>query len=326
MINWGIIAPGKIAHKFAEGLRFVESANLMAVASRDLNRAKQFCDQYQCDTYYGNYDELFQNESIDAVYIASPHHLHFEHTIKALKHKKAVLCEKPFAINSKQVTEMIACAKEQKVFLMEALWTRFLPHIIKIKEHIDSNKYGEIEFIDSSFCFRANYDENSRLFNPKLGGGTLLDIGIYPIFLNYLLLGLPENMQASAIKAPTGVDQTLQCLFNYANQNARFVSSFKFNTPNEAKIYFKNGSLLKIDSQFHIPTNFRFYEDGLNESEVSHVEFVGNGYNYQVEEVNKCLLNGQIESNVWSWSNSLDLINLLDHVRELIDLKYEYDK
>lgn len=215
--NWGIIGCGKIAHKFAEDLITVPNATLYAVASRDLKKAKDFGKTYDVYCCYGSYKELATNPEVDIIYIATPHVFHFENSLMCLTNKKAVLCEKPFAINIKQVEEMITAAKNNNTFLMEALWTYFLPHYKYVLNIIQSNELGEVKSLKADFGFASTYDPENRLFNKKLGGGSLLDVGIYPLFAALSILGYPEETEANAKFNDDGIDEKCSMLLTYKN-------------------------------------------------------------------------------------------------------------
>jgi len=195
-IRWGIVGLGGIAHKFASDLKLVDNTEIVAVASRSIDKAKEFQEQYKAKHAFGSYKELFTCDEVDVIYIATPHTSHKELSIQAMNHGKHVLCEKPAGINRGEVAEMVLVANKNKVFLMEALWARFNPSILKAKELVDSGAMGTLRYLHADFAFFAlNKPEDGRLLNPELGGGTLLDIGIYPIFLSYLLLGKPNKIQ-----------------------------------------------------------------------------------------------------------------------------------
>ncbi|HEY1406056.1 MAG TPA: Gfo/Idh/MocA family oxidoreductase, partial [Spirochaetota bacterium] len=176
--NWGILGPGWIAGKMAEAMPFVPNANLYAVASRTKAKADDFAGVYSIPKSYGSYEELVKDPDVDVVYVATPHNMHYEHALLALEHGKNVLCEKPFAVNGREVREMIAKAKEKNVFLMEALWSRFLPNVIKAKELVDSGAIGKVKLLDADFGLKVPFDPKHRLFNKELIGGSLLDLGI----------------------------------------------------------------------------------------------------------------------------------------------------
>lgn len=322
LIRWGIIGPGRIAHKFAQDLQQVAGAKLVAVASRNLNRASEFAQQYDAPYVYGSYEAIVNCPELDVVYIASPHIGHHEHTLLCLRAGVAVLCEKPFAMNRQQVQEMVETARKNNVFLMEALWSRFNPAIWKALELVKSGAIGKVHLLKADFGFKGTFDPENRLFNKNLGGGSLLDIGIYPLFLAYSTLGMPQNSQATACIGTTGVDETCGMILKYANDAVAVLdSSFRVKTRCEAFIYGENGTIY-FSPRWHETKQLTVeYDQG--ETESFHFERSTWGYEYEIQEVNQCLRNGQKESTSWSLNDSLNLIDLLDSVRQLIGLNYE---
>ncbi len=320
IIKWGILGCGKIAHKFAEDLTTITNAKLHAVGSRDIQKAKNFASKYDADFYYGSYEQLSNDEEIDVVYIATPHVFHYENTLMCLTHKKAVLCEKPLAMNSFQVKEMIKTAKKNEVFLMEALWTYFLPHYEYVLDLIESKELGVIRSLKADFGFRTTFDATSRIFNKQLGGGSLLDVGIYPLFAALSILGYPDKVEAKATIGKTGVDETCSIGLHYNNGiTASLFSAITKKTSTEATIELENG-IININSRFHEPTSITIYQDG--KSKVYEFPVDTNGYNYEATHVNQMLLQNRTESTIMTFDKSLELINLLDTVREKIGLYY----
>jgi len=319
-IKWGILGLGKIANKFAEGLNSVENAELYAVASRDSEKAKEFSKIHNSKVAYGSYDELMTDENVDVIYIATPHVFHHQLTLKCINHGKAVLCEKPFTMNLQEAEEMITLSRQKKVFLMEALWTRFLPHFQYVYERINSGEFGKILSIKADFGFPAKFDKSKRLFNKSLGGGSLLDIGIYPVFLAYSLLGKPEDIQASAEFTETGVDSECNIKFNYGdNVEANLFSTFKEKTPTTAEIFLEKGKII-LNTRFHEPTTLTIISDGKEETKSFGVN--ANGYDFEAAHVTEMLQKGKIESDVWSLDKTKDLMTLLDNIRNEIGLEY----
>lgn len=319
-VKWGIIGLGKIAGKFATGLRDAEEAELYAVASRDKEKAEDFAKEFDAVKSFDSYEELMQDEDVEVIYIATPHVFHRDLTIECLQHGKAVLCEKPFAMNYKQATEMIEAAKKNNVFLMEALWTAFLPHFQDVVEKVQKKEFGEIKSLKADFGFPAKFDKEKRLFNKSLGGGSLLDIGIYPVFLAYKLLGIPESIEAEAEMTETGVDAKCDIIFHYSNGlKVELFSSFKEETPTAAEIKFED-ALMIINSRFHEPTSVTTHVNDKHEIRDFGVE--NNGYTYEADHVSKMLRAGKTESDVWSFQNTLDLAKLLDEIRAKIKLDY----
>lgn len=320
VIKWGILGLGKIAHKFVNDLQLVADCELEAVASSSASRAADFADQYGADRFYSNYKDLFTDPKVEIIYIASLNQDHFAHALAAMQNKKAVLCEKPLAINHNQVVELIRCAKTHNTFLMEGLWTRFNPTFEQLEQWIVQGEIGTMRYLNATFSFNGlEYGVDSRLFNPYKGGGSLLDIGIYPLFLAYQLLGMPNSLQASAIKFATGVDVQTALILTYDKVQALLYSSFSHHEDMRATICGEAGEIY-LDSRWHETGKINLVKEGKGFSE--EFEFLGKGYSYEILEVNQCLREGKLESSKWSLQNSLDLINLMDQVREQIGMKF----
>lgn len=319
-INWGIIGLGNIANQFATDLLTVEGAHLYAVASRNQDKANAFGLKYKATKAYDSYKALAQDPNIDAVYIATPHALHKENTLLCLEHGIAVLCEKPFAMNSDEVDEMIAKAKEKNVLLMEALWTYFLPHYKYVLNILEEKKFGNILKLEADFGFFRAFDNSSRLFNKTLGGGSLLDIGIYPIFTALSTLGTPKHFEAKATYFENGVDASCTINFDYGNAKAILKSTLKADTPTEASFYCEKG-IIRIDSRFYEPSTITLIS---NEGKEDTIDFNYKtiGYSYEIMHFNTLLRQGKTESNVMTFQFSKKLIKTLDKVRSLINLHY----
>lgn len=319
-VKWGIIGLGKIANKFATGLKEVKDAELYAVASRNREKAAVFSELHNVGKAYGVYEQLMQDEQVDVIYIATPHALHHQLSMECLKHGKAVLCEKPFAMNSTEAKEMINLAREKNIFLMEALWTMFLPHFNYVLEKINSGQYGKIRSVKADFGFPAEFDKNGRLFNKALGGGSLLDIGIYPVFLTYSLLGKPENIKARAEFSETGIDSQCEIEFLYPKGvTAELKSSIKEKTPTTAVIVLDKATF-RLNPRFHEPTSVSIRADG--KEEVREFGVKTNGYNFEAEHVTRMLREGRTESDIMSLDRTSDIMNLLDEIRQKIGLEY----
>jgi len=321
-INWGIIGLGKIANKFAKDLALVEDAELTAVASRSLEKAKTFAEAHQVESYYDNYQSLFDNPDIDIVYIATPHNSHMEFSIQVMNAGKHVLCEKPLAVNKNQVQQMIEASKRNQVFLMEAFWTRFNPSMVSILEKIESGMIGQVNYINADFCFYKDAPAESRMYNMELAGGSLLDVGVYPIFLAYQIYGYPKEILASARFHETGADLQTSIILTHENGMASLFSGFDSQSDMVAKIYGRNGSIM-MDDPWHHTDGYNIIKDGT--SERFDLPLKGMGFSYEIEECHKCLLNGEIQSQLWSHQNSLDLIRITDEIRSQIGLKYPFE-
>lgn len=319
-IKWAILGPGRIAEKFATSLREVEDAEIYSVASRSLERATDFAEKFGAKKVFGSYEEMLLDENIDIVYVATPHSFHYEHTLLCLNSRKPVLCEKPFALNREQVEKMISVAKEKNVFLMEAMWTPFLPHIKYLTELLQSGKYGRIKKLTADFGFDAPFDENGRLFLKSLGGGSLLDIGIYPVFLALHTLSMPQKIEAKAQLGRTEIDEDCEVLFTYPHGSiAELKSSIIKNTPTIA-VFELEKAVIEIASRWHEPSVITIKTAERTKSRT--FEVTSYGYEYEAMHVHKMLRQGRTESDVMSFEKSLQLISLLDRIRKEIGLEY----
>jgi predicted dehydrogenase len=320
-INWGIIGLGKIAHKFAQDLMLVDNAVLYGVASRDLGKAKVFALEYGAAHFFGSYEDLAKDPKVDIIYIATPHVFHFENAMLCLQHGKAVLCEKPMGMNWHQVKTMVDNAQQNKLFLMEALWTRFIPCTEKLLEVINSGIIGEIVSVEADFGFVGNNNPMARVLNKELGGGSLLDVGIYPIFLTLLILGLPDEINANALFTKSKVDGLCNMYFQYGGEkSATLQSSIISHSPIEAKINGTLGSVL-MHKRFHHTETLTI--NRLNwPTDTINIKYVGNGYFHEIVSVMECLQNGEIENIKMPHSMSLNVIAAMDRVRKIIGLEY----
>jgi predicted dehydrogenase len=326
-IRWGILGCGKIARKFAADLRLVEDAELIAVGAREQSSAASFAKDFHAHYVHGSYEALVTNPEVDVIYVATPHGLHHEHVMLCLKHKKAVLCEKAFAINYRQAKEMIDFANEQNTFIMEAFWTRFLPHYFKMKELIALGKVGTIKYLNAEFGFIPTLPFPARLYEPALGGGALLDIGVYPIFLALDLLGRPDHIDAVMTPASTGVDEQCAITFTYNNGAiAQLFCSFSSNLATGADVAGDQGRI-RLTHRFHGPTTVLEYYPGIVDTReiVPFEKASGNGYEYEARHVNECLRMNIAESPVLTHDLTLLLMQTLDVIRAKAGIKYPAD-
>ena len=323
-INWGIVGLGRIAHKFTQDLRLVKGARLHAVASRSLDKGAAFAEQYQATHHFGSYEELVNCPDLDVVYIATPHTQHLENSHLFLKNKIAVLCEKPLAINSQQVEKILAFAKSHDTYLMEAMWTRFFPTIKESIALVKSGVIGEMKTMRADFGFHKAWDPTDRVLKKELGGGGILDVGIYPLFLSLLFLGKPKEVIAKSTKHRSGVDDSTAITLIYENEKmASLYCSVSTLTPVEATIYGTKGSL-KLHSRFHQPKTLsygNYYEDIITKT----TPHLGNGYLYEIEAVNNDIRAGKKENDLMTHQMSRDLMELLDQVRKAANITYPQD-
>ena len=339
--HFAILGLGNIARRFAEDLKLIPDAKLVAVGSRSLERAKGFAADFGAEFAAGNYEDTFSGPRVDAVYIATPHVSHKELTLMCLRKGIPVICEKPLGLNLTEVEEMISAAKEKKVYLMEALWTRFLPSTLKLKELIDAGTIGEIQSIRSDFGFRAKELasvlhpapaaapdlERNRILNPALGGGALLDIGIYPQFLSQFLLGEPKEIQAMARLSPQGVDLDTQVTCRHANGKlSHNYSTVLGSTKIEALIIGSEASL-HWHPRWHEPSSFSLLRGKDTPPENFYFDYGGaNGYRYEAEAVMADVRAGRTENALWSLDDSLALHRTLTRVREDVGVRYAGEK
>lgn len=321
-IKWGIIGAGNIASKFATALVAMENVELTAIASRNLKKAEEFAQRFQIKKAYGSYEELAKDPEIDVVYIATPHTEHKDNSALCIRNRKAVLCEKPFTINNRETEYLMSLAKEKNVFLMEAMWTKFLPVNAIVKSWITEKKIGEVRYIRASFGFYSDFDPNSRLYNPNTAGGALLDVGIYPIaYVIYLLDKLPEQIVSDAVIGRTNVDEQNVISMRFEGGIlADLSSAIIADTGSDAVIVGDQGKIV-VPEFWKAEKAERFNAKGqlVETYTLSHPI---NGYEYEAEEVNRCLREGRIESNINPLQSTLEIMKLMDQIREQWGLKY----
>jgi predicted dehydrogenase len=311
--RWGILGAGRIAEKFCEAICFVEGSEVYAVASRNIDKAKTYATKYNATSFYNNYNDLVTDENVDIIYIATPHAFHYEQTMLCLQHKKAVLCEKPMSLSHLQTAEMIAAATENNLFLMEAMWTGCMPFIDKILSLIKKDVIGRPQYVDADFGFLAPMDPDGRLFKKALGGGSVMDIGVYPIFLATLILGEPSIIQTVSKLTETGVDEYANVVLQYPNgQTAHVLSTISLNTAIEAEIIGSKGRI-KVYNPWFKATDFSVYlNDGTTQS--FSMPHLCNGFEYEIKEVMRCLGNGLLQSNQIPHNLTLSVSKIMDEV------------
>lgn len=318
-IKWGIIGLGNIAHQFACELLIVEGAEITAVASRSLDKAMKFAELYNCKKAYGNYEDIIKDDSIDILYIATPHNSHAKITIEALKNNKHVLCEKPIALNYNDSLKMIEASRKYNKFFMEGFWTRFNPSFQEAFAKIKKGEIGDVKYINADFAFCVEKLEGNRMTDMKLGGGALLDIGVYPLFLTYMMLGIPDKILAISNFHKTGADMQTSMILQYDNAQAILHSSFLSSSEMKATINGTQGSII-LNPIWHMTESYTLIKN--NKKKNFKLPTKGIGYTYEIEECHKCINENKIESNLWPHKNSLDLIKMVDEVRNQIGLNF----
>lgn len=319
--KWGILGAGKMSAKFTTGLKLLPNAGLYSVGSRDLQRSEHFARSNGYQKSFGSYEEFASDPELDIVYIATHHTSHYENTLLCLNSGKHVLCEKAFSINHSEVSEMVDLARKKRLFLMEALWPPFQPFYGKAKEILQTGVLGKVTNMHAWFSFRPPYDPDDRKFNLALGGGSLLDIGIYPVIDCLTFMGVPDEVKAVASFAPTGSEESLNAVFRYNDGRlASLYSSFRTNTGIGCTLYCENGNMTVTRGR---DMNQHVYLD-LNGQERQEFTFSPEamGYQWEAEEVMRCLDAGLSESPVVPLNFSLGLMKTLDRIRESAGIVY----
>lgn len=312
-VRWGIIGCGRIARAFADDLRHLPDATLAAVASRTADKADAFADAFGAPRSFGSYRALIDAPDIDAVYIATPHTGHCPNTIRCLEAGKAVLCEKPLAVNATEVRRIIDTARRSGRFCMEAMWTRFLPVYDQLRRWLDEGAIGDPRMLRADFGFRADIAPRSRLFAPDLAGGAILDVGIYTLALAFSLFGRPSGQTGLATIGETGVDEQNAMLLQFpSGAIAILASAIRTATDHEAVIH-------GTDGRIRIPAfwNAREITIERNRSEPLTItpDFIGRGYHYEAAEVARCLRTGQCQSERMPLDESLAIAETMDRFR-----------
>ena len=320
-IRWGIIGTGHIAKKFAEGLLSLPEAELVAVGSRTQASADDFAAWYGIPHRHANYASLANDPTVDVVYVSTPHPFHTENSLLCLEAGKAVLCEKPFAINAAEAAQVIKLARAKKLFLMEAMWTRFLPVMVEVRELLAEEAIGDARMLIADFGFRAEWDPKGRLLNPELGGGALLDVGIYTLSLASAVFGTPARVTGLAHLGATGVDEQAGIVLGYGQGQLAVLSvAVRTNSPQGALLLGTEGSI-RIHPPWWKPTTLTLSKSG-QEDEVVELPYTSNGYNYEAAEVMACLRAGKLESDIMPLNETLSIMKTMDQIRAQWGLKY----
>lgn len=311
--RWGILGAGRIAEKFCTAINFTGRSEVYAIASRDIGNAKLFAEKYNAKKWYNTYEDLAHDEKVDIIYIATPHVFHYEQSMLCLENKKAVVCEKPMSLSHRQTAAMIASATANNVFFMEGLWTACMPFLDTIRRLVNEGNIGEIKYVDADFGFAAPEDPAGRLYNKSLGGGALLDIGIYPVSLATIFLGNPSAIKSVSELSATGVDEYVNMVFSYhGGKTAHVFCTITFNTPVEARITGTKGHI-RIQNPWFKATNFSLHSDD-GTMQTFAIPHRCNGFEYEIEEVVHCLDNGLLQSNKVPHDLSLSTSRIMDEV------------
>ncbi len=323
---WGVVGPGNIARKFANCLKVVSDARLQAVYGRSEERAGVFAREFGVARVHASIDDLIADSEVDAIYIATPHSAHKEVALRCLEGGKPVLCEKPLVVNAAQGRELIEAAQARGVFLMEGMWTRFLPVMGQVRTWLESGAIGELRMLKASFGFRAAWKPEGRLLNPDLAGGALLDVGIYPVALAQWAMGeSPAQAKALASIGESGVDEQLAVVLSYSGGRLAVLDcAVRTKTTHLATLYGTEG-YIEIQPSFWTGTQAALYDGKGDLVEKADCPLRGNGFEYEVEEVMRCVRAGQVESSVMSHAHTLANLELLDEIRRQIGLRYPFE-
>jgi predicted dehydrogenase len=320
-IRWGILSTGRIAKQFAEGLSVLPDAEIVAVGSRAQETADAFGDKFGVSHRHAGYEALAADPDVDVIYIGTPHPFHKENSLLCLQASKAVLCEKPFTINAGEAAEVVTLAREKGLFLMEAMWARTIPIIVRLRDLLAEGTIGEVRMLTADLGFRSKFDPKSRLFDPELGGGALLDVGIYPISFASMVLGTPSRIASMATMGQTGVDEQAGIVFGYdGGQLAVLHTALQTSTTIEATVMGTKGKI-RIHSPWFYGTTLTLSIEG-RDDEVISLPYEGNGYNFEATEVMRCLREGKLESDVMPLDETMAIMQTLDTIRAQWGFKY----
>jgi len=322
-IRWAILGAGKIANAFAKDFPLMQNAELVAVASSDKARATNFAKEYNIPKAL-SHEELYNSDEIDAVYIATTHNFHFGQALKCLQSGKAVLCEKPITVNDTEFKKLMSVSKEKNIFLMEAMWTYFLPAIIKAKQWLDEGRIGKLKVIQADFAFPMEKNMEGRMYNPNLAGGALLDLGVYPVALAYYFTNtIPEKITASGALTKTGVDERLGMIFQYENFTADLFTSMVNRMDNTFKLFGEEGYIEIPD--FWKAGSARLFDKEFNLQDTFEDNRTAHGFIFEMQHANDLILDKKIESPVIPQSRSNDIQETMMEIRKQIGLKYLFE-
>jgi predicted dehydrogenase len=322
-LSWGILAPGGIANKFAEAVRDFTAGTVVAVGSRDADRAADFAEKHGIARSYGSYADLVADDEVEAVYVASPHSGHRQHALLAIDAGKHVLIEKALARNSSEVEDIFTAAQQKRVFAMEAMWTRHLPHMAEVRRRVADGAIGEIVTLAADHGQALDLPNDHRLKNPELAGGALLDLGVYPIAFAVDLLGAPVEVKALGRLTDTGVDGHVSLVLDYGEKTLAVLDTTLWTkTPTTAVISGSEGSI-EIDGDFYAPNVVRLRKSDRTRTVVE--EWGGpidNGFQFEAAEVARCVADGEQESQRMTWASSRAVIGVLDEARRQVGVRY----
>lgn len=318
-VRWGVVGPGRIASKVVADFPHVPDAEVVAVASRSAERADRFAAEFGIGRTHTSYKAIIEDDGVDVLYIATPHPQHRAVALAALRAGKAVLVEKAFTVTSAATAEIIAVAAETGTFAMEAMWTRFQPAVVRMRELIADGAIGEVRAVHADLGVQPARDPADRFFNPAIGGGALFDVGVYPISFAQMVLGNPDTVAAHGVLDPSGVDLEEAVLLGFADgASASLLASLRCATPGMARV-FGTGGWIEVPPRFHHPDRIVVHRNG-REAEEIRLPATGGGYSHELIEVTECLLAGRRESAVMPLADTFAVQDVMATVADQIGL------
>src|SRR5215212_2375256 len=323
-IRWGIVGPGRIAESLVKDFPVVDGARPVAVASRSLERAQAFADRHRIERAHGSYADIVADPDVDVLYVATPHPQHHAIALAALRAGKALLVEKSFTATAAGAVEVVNLARETGVFVMEAMWTRFQPAVVAVRELIADGAIGEVRSVQADLGVAREYDPADRLFDLALGGGALLDLGVYVVNFAQMLLGTPERVVAAGSLFPSGTDAEASLLLDYGDgRSASLMTSLRNALPGQARVFGTTG-WIDVLPRFHHPERIVLHRDGADPETIAR-SVIGAGYAHELIEVTECVRAGHGESAVMPLADTLVVQTLLGKAAEQLGIRHAED-
>jgi predicted dehydrogenase len=320
-LNWGILGAGDIAHMQTTDLT-QNGHSVVAVGSRDQNRGNEFAAKYGIPTVYTDYNELVNDPSVDIIYVATPHVFHLEHASLALNAGKHVLCEKPFTINAGESAQLLELANSKNLVILEAMWTRFLPHMVQLRKDLAAGLIGEVRGVHADFSVAFPINEEHRLYNRNLGGGALLDLGIYPISFAIDILGFPNKVTALGSLTHTNVDAQDTVIFEYSDgRQATLTTALNSSGSVSATVLGTQGSI-QLDTPFFTQVGYKRFSPMGELLDEFKVTPVSRGMQFQAAELERLIEAGERQSPILSNRDTHGIIELLDAIRAQLGVTY----
>jgi predicted dehydrogenase len=323
-IRWGIVGPGRIAEKVAGDFGFVDAATPVAVASRSAGRAEEFARRHGLARAYGSYAEILADPEVDVLYVATPHAQHHALALAALRAGKALLVEKSFTATTAGAAEVVDLARESGIFVMEAMWTRFQPAVVTLRELVAGGAIGEVRSVQADLGVARDYEPTDRLFDLALGGGALLDLGVYVVSFAQMLLGTPERVVAAGSLFPSGVDAEASLLLDHGDgRTATLTTSLRQALPGQARV-FGTAGWIDVIPRFHHPHTIVLHRAGAEPETITHRP-LGGGYAHELIEVTACLRAGRAESAAMPLADTLAVQSVLGEAADQLGVRHAED-